>query len=379
MPALSIYFFAVHCALGAVLPLMTLALAARGLRPSQYGLLMMLIPLSRVLTPPLWGALADRFLGTSRLMGAGAAVCALAMLGLASLQNLWALSVAFVGWALFSAPLVSLAVATAHHELGPERSARFAYIRVWGSVGFAASAMGLGWLGTDQALQRPFWVAAGALCVASLCGTLAPSAPASERPVWREVGRIWRQPRAALLWLGTMVYYLAHGIFDVYFGPVAVAVEGVDQDDVSLMWALGVVVEVFVVLMAPRLLAWLRADALLVAGALLATLRWLWLSQADTALEVWVQQPLHGVTFGLWYLAFIHATDRLAPRHLRATVQGFGSTAMGTGMVAGNLMGGLVLEHLGGASLFRVAAASASLGLVLYVVRARVAPVTVDA
>jgi len=43
--ALRLYYFAYYGGLGAVMPLLALAMQARGFRPSQYAWLMALIPL----------------------------------------------------------------------------------------------------------------------------------------------------------------------------------------------------------------------------------------------------------------------------------------------------------------------------------------------
>ena len=70
MNALRLYYLAIYVGLGAVLPLLALAMQARGLRPTQYAWLIALLPLSRMLAPPLWGMLADKWVGTSKLLRA---------------------------------------------------------------------------------------------------------------------------------------------------------------------------------------------------------------------------------------------------------------------------------------------------------------------
>lgn len=361
MNLLRLYYFATYCAPGAVMPLMALALEARGFAPSQYAWLMALSPLSRLFAPPLWGALADRFLGTARLLRVNTLLAGVAMLALARATSLFGAALAYGAWAIVSSSLIPLADAGAYRMLGAAAT-RFGYVRVFGSIGFGVSAYLLGLFGVDAAMRVPFLVAAGSYLISGLVAQRIEDGAAPTRaPLAGSLATLARRTDVWLLWLGSVLYYLAHGAFDVYFGPHARRVPGVSTAMISTAWALGVGSEVVVLWFVPRMLVGPLRRPLLVGCALLAALRWWLVAEADSALAIWIEQPLHGITFGAWYLAFLHENQSGTPSALRATIQGVGSACMGLGLIIATLIGGPVLERFGGPTLFRLAVL-ASLG-----------------
>jgi PPP family 3-phenylpropionic acid transporter len=369
--ALRVYYFASYAGLGAVMPLLALAMQARGFRPSQYAWLMALIPLSRLFAPPLWGLLADRWFGTIKLLRVNTALAASAMVVLAFSEHIVPTVAAFSLWALTSSSLSPLADAGAYRLLGAS-STGFAYVRVFGSIGFAVSAFLLSVLGVDPALRIPFMVAACTYLASSVtAGRLYEGPPPTRAPLLPAVRLLARRPDALLLWLGSAFYYLGHGAFDAYFGPYARTLPGVRAETVSMGWAIGVTSEVVVLWFVPRLLVGRLRRGVLIGAAAVAALRWWLISEASTPLALWFQQPLHAITFGVWYLAFIHENQARTDDSIRATVQGVAVACMGLGMISATLLGGYVLEALGGRVLFRLASGAALLALVCYLLRHR--------
>jgi MFS transporter, PPP family, 3-phenylpropionic acid transporter len=367
--ALRLYLFAHYAGLGAVLPVLALGLGARGFRPSQYAWLLVLMPLSRLFAPPLWGLLADRYLGGRPLLRVNSLLSSLAMAVLYFARGEVLTIVAFAGWALVSSSLVPLVEASTYRLLGT-RASGFGYVRVFGSIGFALIAFGLGTLGVDDALRVPFLIAAVGHLVAFLATLRFGQVVAPSRaPLLGVVRALARRPDVALLWFGAVLYYFAHGAFDSYFGPYARTIPNVDNATVSACWGTGVVAEVLIMWFVPRLLSSRLRPLLLIVASAVACLRWLLLSRAESVLELHLYAPLHGITFGVWYLAFVHENQAHAPANIRATVQGVAQACIGGGMVVSTLFGGYLFEQLGGRPLLRVAAFSALLAMLCYVLR----------
>lgn len=369
MNALRLYLFAHYLGLGAVLPLLSIGFEARGFRPTQYAWLLVLIPVTRLFAPPLWGVLADRYLGALKLLRANTALTATAMLALFVAEDLVTTVAAFGAWALVSSSLVPLIEASAYRLLGA-RASSFGHVRVFGSIGFASSALALGLTGVDAEVRAPFAVAAFAYALASLStfGVRDAAVP-TRAPLRHAVKTLARRSDVALLWLAATFYYVAHGAFDTYFGPYARTLRGATTATVSAAWSIGVVTEVLVLWLVPRWLETRARPYLLVASGLTAALRWGLLALAQSDLHLLLLAPLHGITFGAWYLAFVHENQARADVTIRATVQGVAQACIGAGMVAATLLGGYVLERAGGRVLFAGAAACALVAATLYAFR----------
>jgi MFS transporter, PPP family, 3-phenylpropionic acid transporter len=366
---LRLFYFASSMGNGAVMPLLALAMQARGFRPTQYAWLMALLPLSRLLAPPVWGALADRFFGTARLLRLNTWLTALAMLALATVDSFLATIVAFGCYAFASSSITPLLDASAYRLLGDNPS-RFGYVRVFGSIGFALGALGMSMGGIDARIRAPFMLAACGFGLASLVARRLPaSAPPARNPLSSQVRQLARRADVLLLWLGSVLYYLAHGAFDVYFGPYARATIGVSAETVSSAWVLGVASEIVLLWFVPRVIESRFRGGLLLLATFTAAVRWSLIANATSAADLWLQQPLHGITFGVWYLAFLHENQARAPAAIRATVQGVASACMGLGMITATLVGGYVFELLGGRALYRCASVFATLALLCYAAR----------
>ena len=368
MNPLRLYLFSHYFSLGAVLPLLALALEARGMRPTEYAWVMMLIPLSRLLAPPLWGALADLHLGARRLLRVNTALTALALGVLCFATGLPAIAGGFALWALASSSLVPLVEASAYRMLGAAASG-FGYIRVFGSLGFAVSAFGLGWFGVDREVRVPFALAAAAYLTALAATARFRDAELAKRALAPVLRSLAKRSDVLLLWVGSTVYYLAHGAFDAYFGPHARAVSGASASAVSAAWAIGVLAEIVLIWFVPRWIASHSTRWLLIGAASIAAARWALLARASTSFELLALQPLHGVTFGVWYLAFVHENQSAAPSEIRATVQGVAQACIGAGNLGATLIGGYVLERFGGRVLFDLAACAALLAASCYAAR----------
>lgn len=369
MNALRLYYLAMYIGLGSVLPLLGLSLQARGFQPSEYAWLLLLLPLSRMCAPPVWGALSDKWLGTGVLLRVNTLLTGLGMLCLSQSVTYYQTLVGFCLWATFGSSLIPLSEACTYQLLGSD-AAKFGYVRVFGSIGFALSAVGFGVFGVDAAYTWPFAVAAISYLAATGIAQRLPNArPQGGVQLLRALRLLVQRPDARLLWGASTLYYIAHGAFDMYFGPHVAQVPGMTPGLVSACWAIGVVCEIALFFVVPRYLKRGRNGRLLMFAAAVACVRFLWLANVQSVFEVLCLAPLHAITFGLWYLVFVHENQASATSSTRATVQGLSATCVGLGLCVSTLGGGFVLEHLGGRTLFTMASGIAFLSCLLYGVR----------
>ena len=363
--ALRAHYFFSYGALGALFPFLPLLLADRGLSPAQISWVMVLLPATALVMPPVWGSLADAFSARVQLLRVASLACAASTLLLLPAWGLWGNLLATGVLCLFRAPLASLADAATYAALGG-RGEAFARVRVWGSVGFAVFVQ---LLGSAGASTHP-WLLVGLTSVIYLLAGLS-TLPLPGRPTARQRGVLGQAP-ALLARPGFLVflaantcYYVGHSAYDAFFSLHARAL-GFDAPFIGTAWSVGVVVEIGVMLAAPALLVRVRAVHLLALCAAVAVARWSLLSVVTGAAPLLAIQTLHGVTFGLWYLAMVRFNQARAPERLRTSFQAVTLSTMGLGMVLGYLGGGVAMERLGGAGLYQLAAGAALGALALY-------------
>ena len=130
---------------------------------------------------------------------------------------------------------------------------------------------------------------------------------------------------------------------------------------------LGVVSEVAVFLLMPKIMARARLETLMLLSLLAAVLRFALIAAA--AELAWVAigaQLLHALTFGLHHAASVGLIHRMFDQHHHGRAQGLYIIAsFGVGGSAGGLIGGLVWPHGGMATTFAMSTAAAALGVLL--------------
>lgn len=361
----SFYFFA-YGASGALFPILPLVWTVRGLTPSQIAWAAIVNSLAGVLVPPLWGYIADRFHVREmllRIVGIGAALTVLLLI----LPHTLAETVlAMAVFCFFRSAIASLIDATTYASLGADRS-RFGLVRVWGSLSFAIGASLAGVFTASQHSNALFICCAILYALSAFVAPRASAAPAV-KTASRQIGHAFAETmKSGLGWmlLANIFYYAAHSVFDIFF-TLYVRKIGHSELYGSVGWGIAVLAEVAVMLRAPTIIASRSSSKLLVFCAAVATSRWIALAIVREPSMVLALNLLHGITFGLWYLAIVAHVQAKVPEDVRTSVQAVLLGSLAIGSVLGTYIGGTVLEQFGGGSMFAVAGMMSAVGFALY-------------
>lgn len=359
---LAAWYFFYFAFVGAFAPYAALYFQSLGISPARIAVLLAMGQVMRLAAPAWWGWLADRYRWRAALVRFSAAAAAACFLLFFALRDFRMLLLAMALLHFFSSaglPLVE-AITLGHLHAAPERYSR---IRLWGSVGFIAAVAGVGVMLDHQPIDSLLWAG-----IALLVGTLAcslllvdvPLPPA--RPGTPARGALNR--RALVLFGSAFLMAAAHGPFYIFFS-IHLDALGYTKSTIGALWALGVVAEIGVFLVAPR---WIRtADlrGILLACFALAALRFMLTGWGgDYLVLLVVAQLLHGATFGAHHAAMVAALGRCFPAEQQARVQAlYGSVSFGAGGMAGGLLAGQLWQGTGAEITFGVGSLFALAGL----------------
>lgn len=363
---LSGFYFFYFALLGATAPYWALYLAELGFSAARIGELLAIPMLMRCLAPNLWGWLADR--SGQRLL----------IVRLGALATLLSLALIFVSQQFFWLALVMALHAFFWHAVLPqfealtlahlqERPELYSRLRLWGSVGFIVSVVGLGYLLQWLPLRHYPWllllIMAGIL-LASLWVPDVRQTVAAARAASGFLQQL-RAPGVLLFYLAVALMQLSHG---PYYTFISLYLEGLGYSRglVGQLWALGVVAEILLFLAMLPILARVTLRQLLLLSLLLAALRWQVLAWwADQLALLLFSQLLHAATFGCFHAAAIHFIQR----HFAAGQQGQGqalyATLSGIGGALGALYAGYAWTVLGASWTFALASLAALLAFLL--------------
>lgn len=372
---LSAFFFFLFVTYGAFLPFFPTWLEARGVRGVAMSALMAMVPAFGVVGPPGFGALSDWLglrAGLLRIATAGGLVSMLILVAPAAgghLPGVALIGAAMLIFSLCRAPTVAMADVIAVEASRPENNGgvarSYGSVRLWGSIGFLVAAAGAGHvIDVRDPLAWPALLAVSSACTFALSFTLDAEAPARADHLGASLRRVIADRSYALLLVSAFLGFGAHVSYDICFSLHLKAL-GVGASGAGAAWAIGVVAEVALMAFSGRLIARFSASHLLVAAFLGGAVRWALIASISSVPVLLALQPLHALSFAVFWVTSLDLVKRLAPRDVLATAQGLFNAAVGGGAVVFMFVWGALFEARGGPTTFACAAGVAVIAAIV--------------
>jgi len=365
---LSGFYFFYFAALGAFLPYWALYLQAAGQTPAQIGQLMALLAGTKLISPNLWGWLADRSGRCMWLIRCAACLTAASFALVFKFSGFGWLALISLAFGFFwnaSLPLFE-AVTLAHLS---QDSHRYARVRLWGSIGFIVAVLVAG-----RALDTVVVIDCLPILIFVLfLGQGLASLLVPERSIQvtehgnGSLAAILKQPRVAAFFVVFMLIQVAHGPYYVFFS-VYLKASGFDASQTGQLWALGVFAEIVLFIVLHRILRRFALRPILLVSIALGVLRWLiiaWLVQNLVAVAF--AQLLHAATFGASHAGAIHLVHKYfaGPHHGKGQAL-YSSLSFGLGGMLGSYLSGIWWSSLGPALVYSAAAGVSLLALLIF-------------
>lgn len=360
------FYFFFYAASSSLIPFLALYYRQAGLSGAQIGLLVGIPPVITWLAAPFWGAIAD---GTRRHR----AILFITILGAMSMIALlsWASGMSwFVAavtlYAFFAAPIMPLVDNSVMAQLG-ERRELYGQQRVWGAIGWGLSAAVAGVLVDRFGLGIAFYsFLLFYVVLLGVASRLRVSVNSIGQPFWQGVKTLAKNGPLMVFLASVFFSGVGSGIVHNYLF-LYLADLGASKTLMGISQTMATLSEMPVFFFSAWLLRKIGARGLLLLALGAYVVRLL----AYTMMPpVWLVLPinlLHGLTFSALWVAGVSYSNEVAPPGLGATAQGlFTGMTMGLGSAGGALLGGMLYDTLGPATMFRVAAACVLVGLLFF-------------
>ncbi len=363
---LSGFYFFFFASLGALLPYWGVYLKSLGYNELAIGNVMATIMATKIISPNVWGWIADHTGRRMAVVRFGSLAAALAFVGVFfTHEYAWLLLVMVVFSFFWNAALPQFEAVTLNH-LGP-RIERYSGIRVWGSIGFIVAVWGLGSLMEGKGVQLLPWILLALFLAIWLNSLLVPEDRGGQPPEDHvPLKKILANPRVVGLLLICFLMQASHGPYYTFY---SIYMHSFDYS-LSLiggLWALGVIAEVLIFVLMTRLVGRFNLRSLLLSSLLLATLRWSLMALYPQNLPIMLfSQLLHAATFGVYHavtIKFIH--HYFSGRHQGKGQALYSSLSFGAGGALGSFYSGYVYDSYGPMPMFFIAAGISLLGFVL--------------
>jgi len=363
---LSTFYLFHFASLGVLVPYWSLYLKHQGFGAGEIGELMALLMATKIVSPNIWGWIADHTGLRLGVVRAGALLAFVTFIAIFFVDSYWATALVMVLFSFFWNAVLPQFEANTLSHLGAQQH-RYSSIRLWGSIGFIVTVAGMGPLldafdaGIVPGVMLVLFVG---ILLASL---LAPALDGAPHPVHGEsLRRVLLKPQVLALLAVCFLMQASHGPYYTFY-TLYMEGHGYTRSAIGQLWALGVVAEVGIFLLMPRLVAHYPLRSLLLASLALTALRWLLIGHYPQSLPiVLAAQTLHAASFGVYHATAIALFHKYFPGRLQGRGQAlYASLSFGAGGALGSYYSGVVWESLGAEAAFIIAAGLSAAGLVI--------------
>lgn len=344
-----IYFF-YFMSVGISMPFFAPYLRGLGLSGRQIAAILSIVPLLNMGMPLFWAWTADRTRQHARILRGICLGACCGYLPLVAVKTFPAVVGSYLAFAIFGVGIGTLvdSLAIARVRAGED----YGRLRVWGSIGYMTSAVGVGALLTLRGSRPadrlvPALVACALLATFLACLQLRGTGDSPARPHWNDVRALLRNPRFRFLLVVAPLHWIGCAPYNIFFG-IFVRDRNLTPLVLGGALATGVLAEMMILLMFTRLRRRFTIEALLAAAFAGTIVRWLVVPFTASMGAVVALQLLHALTFGLFWGAGIALVADCVPASLRATGQSLYITSMlGVGNVLGYLATGWIYDRVG--------------------------------
>jgi PPP family 3-phenylpropionic acid transporter len=354
---LSGFYLFYFASLGALVPYWSLYLKSLGFSSLQIGQLMAILMATKIISPNIWGWIADHTGKRMAVVRLGSLLAVLSFAAVFYVESYWGLALAMLLFSFFWNAALPQFEATTLSHLG-EQSHRYSMIRLWGSIGFILTVAGLGPLldSAGAAILPPVLLG---LFLAIWGSSLLVRERLVEHPAQesRPIGQILRRPEVLALLAVCFLMQASHGPYYTFY-TIYMEGFGYSRSVIGQFWALGVIAEVVIFLVMSQLVTRFGLRSLMLWTAVLTALRWLLIGAMPESLGVMLfSQLLHAASFGVFHASAIALFHKFfIGRHQGRGQALYSSLSFGAGGAFGALYSGMAWDSLGAAPTYGLAA-----------------------
>ncbi|MGR9072029.1 MAG: MFS transporter [Gammaproteobacteria bacterium] len=363
---LAAFYFFYFSALGGFLPFWSLYLESAGYDSREIGELSALLVGTKIVAPNLWGWIADRTGKSLKIIRIASFFAALFFAGFLFKSGYFWFALITVGFSFFwNAALPQFEAATLYHL--KDDAHRYSQIRLWGSVGFIVTVLGIGRILDVQDIQILPYIIVMLLTFIWLIALATPEARAVHH-VGEHPG-LWQILKAPELIAFLAVYLLqqaAHGPYYVFYS-VYLKEHHYSGTVTGLLWAIGVCAEIVLFVFMRGILGRFSLRQILLVSVALGILRWVLIAWCvESSYLLVTAQILHAATFGSAHVAAIHLVHRyFGSRHQGKGQALYSSLSFGLGGMLGSLYSGYYWQTLGPEWVYSIAAILSGISFVI--------------
>ena len=354
---LSRFYFIYYFFVGLFVPYWGLYLTFKSFTPIEIGFLLSFFQLSRIFAPNLWGWIADHTEKRSLWIRLTAFIGFVGFIGIFWADSFIDIFVIMMAMSVFTSSTLPLAESLTLSHLATTNG-HYSKIRAWGSFGFIMAALSFGFILDSLGMHYLLIV----LCITQFLIFIF-SYGVPEKPYHRKkltqnsFIKILKKPEVFSLLLACALMVTSHGLLYNFYS-IYMNDQGYSNSIIGFLWALGVICEIFIFFLMPKITRYLNFKQILLISLFIAVVRFYLIgSFADNLLIILIAQMMHAFTFGSFHVASIEMIHQFFSGKNHAKGQAlYNSITYGVGGALGGLGWGYVIQMYSASTAFTLSA-----------------------
>jgi PPP family 3-phenylpropionic acid transporter len=350
---LSRFYFFYYFFVGLFVPYWGLYLQSKNFTAFQIGILLSLFQISRIFAPNFWGWLADHTNKRARWIRLASFIGCLGYIGVFWADSFFLIFLVMMSMSLFTSSTIPLAESLTLSHLAATNGS-YSNIRLWGSVGFIIASFFLGILIDRYSVTILIWALLFTQLII-LC--LSFSIPDKKFELIgnakRSIFKILKKPEVISLLIGCALMVSSHGLLYNFYS-IFLKEQGYSSSLIGILWSIGVIFEIFIFILMPKILSKFHLKEVLLISLFLAVIRFFLIGNYVDILWILIlAQILHAATFGSFHVASVELVSIHFHREHHSRGQSiYNSITYGLGGTVGGLGGGFMIDQYGAANTF---------------------------
>lgn len=261
---------------------------------------------TKIIVPNIWSWFSDRSGQAIKVMRFGALGACVFFTGVFFRSDYFGLAIFIVMYSVFwNAVLPQFESVTLFYLR--DQIQNYSKIRVWGSVGFITTVLGLGIILEILSIEAlTVFTLVFLIGIFLFTCTLPPlSDQTHEQHANRFFSELMR-PHIIAFYVVMFFLQLSYGVYYTFYS-IYMENYGYSKPLIGLLWAFGVICEIIIFIYVPRLFRQFSLYTLLSFSLIVTVVRWVLIGEFPEYLTVMIfSQALHAFSFGLTHAIAIH-------------------------------------------------------------------------
>lgn len=353
---LRLFCFSTYISIGIIIPYLPLFFEFEGYSRIQIGTLQGIGPMAGIVSNMVWGLLSDRFRTIKKVLIIVLFGQVMMLLWLWQVDQFLTVFIVLLFYFFFQTPVIALTDSLTLLSVKGTRTS-YASVRIWGSIGFAVSAVLMGVVLAAVGMNKTIFI----LMITTLGSFLLSFTLKDQRGEANKMdfsGLLDVIRSSKLIWFLVIVFIIsfAHRTND-HFLTLYLKEHGVSAQWIGWSPMISALSEIPVFLLLGKYADRFRELPLLAFSGFAYTLRYILTAVLEQPVLIIFVQAMHSITFGIFMITAIRYLTQLVPDEFRSSGQALytvvwsGIAGMSSGMI-----GGWIYNDFGGNAVYYTAA-----------------------